>query len=453
MLQYQDALSAGQLLEVLRNGESAAFKALLRAQPERVVDEAFEGATRDEKVQFLRLMPVERASATFSDLPLREQADLLRDLPSDRLRLMGAFLGPDEVADLLGELPAEEREGLLGALPPTLAQKALDLARYPDDDAGGLMTPEFVALREGVGVRQALEFLRRAADHAETVHNLFVVDADGVLVGTLPLERLLTAAPDARVGDLARRDVIFARTDTDQEEVARLMRDYDLNVLPVVDAHGVLKGIVTVDDVLDVVQEEATEDIYKGAAMEGSEIDYRAASPLQLWRKRIGWLLILFLTESLTANVISHYDRLVALVPALAIYFPTLIGTGGNTGSQSATLVVRALATGQLRGRDSLRVLLKEFGAGLLIGLTIGTIAFLRIVLFRREQGVGLAFTAALAMTLIAVFANVTGALLPLLFQKLKVDPALTSSPFLATVMDATGLLIYFNIAILVLRL
>ncbi|MGI8746976.1 MAG: magnesium transporter, partial [Deinococcus sp.] len=193
--------------------------------------------------------------------------------------------------------------------------------------------------------------------------------------------------------------------------------------------------------------------IYKGAAMEGSEIDYRRASPVLLWRKRIGWLLILFVTESLTANVISHYDRLVALVPALAIYFPTLIGTGGNTGSQSATLVVRAIATGQIRGRDTLRVLYKELGAGVLIGVTIGVIAFLRIVLFRRNQGVGLAITAALAMTLIAIFANIAGALLPLLFKRLKVDPALTSSPFLATVMDAAGLLIYFNAAILVMHL
>lgn len=455
MLHYQNALTPSELLDVLHGGDSAHFKSLLRSLPEPVVDEAFEHASPDERAQFLRLMPVERAASTFTDRPLAEQARLLPDLPPDRLRLMGAFIGPDEVADLLGELSGDEaaRSRLLASLPSTLANSARALEHYPDDDAGGLMTPEFVALREGVTVKGALDFLRRAADQAETVHNLFVVDAGGALTGTLPLERLLTARPEQRIGELARHDVIFARTDTDQEEVARLMRDYDLGVLPVVDASGVLRGIVTVDDVLDVVQEEATEDIYRGAAMEGSEIDYPAASPTLLWRKRIGWLLILFVTESLTANVISHYDRLVAAVPALAIYFPTLIGTGGNTGSQSATLVVRALATGQIRGRDTLRVLVKEFGAGLLIGLSIGVIAFARIALFRRSQGLGLALTAALAMTLIAIFANLTGALLPLLFQRLKVDPALTSSPFLATVMDATGLLIYFNVAIWVLRL
>ncbi|MGI8746938.1 MAG: magnesium transporter, partial [Deinococcus sp.] len=259
MLQYQEALSPAELLEVLESGDEREFKALLRSQPEPVVDAAFEVAGREGQVQFLRLMPVERAASTFTDLPLEVQAELLPDLPPDRLRLMGAFIGPDEVADLLSELGpgSPRRERLLAALPPTLARSAQELERYPDDDAGGLMTPEFVALRENVSVRQALDFLRRAADRAETVQKLLVVDDAGRLTGTLPLERLLTAQPDTTIAALARRDVIFARTDTDQEEVAHLMRDYDLTVLPVVDDSGVLRGIVTIDDVLDVVQEEA----------------------------------------------------------------------------------------------------------------------------------------------------------------------------------------------------
>lgn len=459
MIQFDTILEPSELLEILRETvfdpqRRDKFKRLLRTQPEPIVDAAFEEASREERLEFLRLMPVERAATTFTDLPIPAQADYLPDLAPDRLRVMGAFIGPDEVADLLGELGDDpRRDYLLNSLPPTLAKSARELEHYDEDEAGGIMTPEYVALREGTTVTQAIAFLRQAVDHAETVTNLYLVNAKGQLSGVIQLQSLVTAAPNARVDDLARREIIFARTDTDQEEVARLMRDYDLAVLPVVDADGVLKGIVTIDDVLDVVQEEATEDIYRGAAMEGSEIEYRAASPLLLWRKRIGWLLILFVTESLTANVISAYDKLIAAAPLLAVYLPTLIGTGGNTGSQSATLVIRAIALGQIRGRDALRVLVKEFGAGLLIGLTIGVVAFFRIVIFRSQQGVGLAVTAAVSMFFIAIFANITGALLPLLFKKLKIDPALTSSPFLATVMDATGLLIYFNIAKFVLKL
>ncbi len=438
-----------ELLEVLKEGRRDEFKGLLRTQPETVLDAAFEDATRDERLEFLRLMPVERAANTFTDLSLEDQKNFLPDLSPDRIRVMGAFFGPDEMADLLGELEsdADARAYLISSLPPTLAKSALELELYPDDDAGGMMTPEFVAVREGWSVGHAIQFLRQAADHAETVQNLYLVNATGQLRGIIPLQALITAPAMAKVEDLARLEIIFAKTDTDQEEVSRLMRDYDLAVMPIVDESGVLKGIVTIDDVIDVLEEEATDDIYKGAAIQGGEFEYRSASPFLLWRKRIGWLLILFVTESLTANVIGAYDGLIKAAPLLAVYLPTLIGTGGNTGSQSATLVIRAIALGEIRGRDALRVMFKELGAGLLIGATIGIVAFVRIVLFRRNQGLGLALTAAISMFLIAIFANITGALLPILFKKLKVDPALTSSPFLATIMDATGLLIYFGLA------
>ena len=443
-----------ELLEVLKEGRRDEFKGLLRTQPETVVDAAFEEASRDERLEFLRLMPVERAANTFTDMSLEEQSDFLTDLSSDRIRVMGAFFGPDEMADLLGELEnnTDARAYLISSLPPTLAKSALELELYPDDDAGGMMTPEFVAVREGWSVGHCIQFLRQAADHAETVQNLYLVNANGQLRGVIPLQALITAPAMAKVEDLVRLEIIFAKTDTDQEEVARLMRDYDLAVMPIVDESGVLKGIVTIDDVIDVLEEEATDDIYKGVAIQGGEFEYRSASPFLLWRKRIGWLLILFVTESLTANVIGSYEKLIAAAPLLSVYLPTLIGTGGNTGSQSATLVIRALALGEIRGRDALRVLLKEFGTGLLIGGTIGVIAFLRITIFRSNQGIGLAITAALSMFIIAIFANITGALLPILFKKLKVDPALTSSPFLATVMDATGLLIYFSIAQLLIQ-
>lgn len=455
MIQNTPILEPTALLEVLRGGGREEFKALLRSQPEPVVDDAFHDASRAERLEFLRLMPINRAAATFIDLPLPEQADLLPELQPERLRLMGAYVGPDDIADLLKQLGpnTEARTFLLNSIQPLLAERALELERYPNDRVGGIMTLNFVTLRQGLSVEQAITHLRHQVEQVETVTNLYLVDGEAHLLGVIPLERLLTAKPGQAVDELAVRDVIAVRVNDRQEDAARLMQDYDLLVLPVVDDLNVLRGAITVDDALDVVREEATDDIYKGAAIQGGEIDYRAASPLLLCRKRIGWLLILFVTESLTANVITAYDKLIAAAPLLAVYLPTLIGTGGNTGSQSATLVIRAIALGQVRGRDAWRVLFKEFGAGLLIGATIGVVAFFRIVIFRSIQGVGLAITAAVSMFLIAIFANITGALLPLLFKKLKIDPALTSSPFLATIMDATGLLIYFNIAKVVLRL
>ena len=460
MIRTETMLEPAELLAVLREaelepGRRDEFKALLRSQPETVVDAAFEEANREERLEFLRLMPVERAASTFTDLPLDRQADYLTSLAADRLRIMGAFIGPDEIADLLGELSGDEetRQFLLTAIPPTLSQSALELERYPDDDAGGLMTPEYVAVREGWTVAHALGFLRQAADQAETVSTLYLVNALGQLTGVIALQALVTAPAQARVDTLARREIISARVDTDQEEVARLMRDYDLSVMPIVDETGVLKGIVTIDDVLDVVQEEATEDIYKGAAMEGSEIDYLRSSPWTLWRKRVLWLAALSISEFLTVSVNSSYAGLLKSQTVLAFYTAALIGTGGNTGSQSAGLVIRAISQGQIRGRDAVRVFVKEFSTGLLLGVTLALFAFVRVMILNAQAGTGVALAVSFAVLGIVLVANILGAMLPIAFWKLKIDPALTSSPFLATLMDATGLLIYFNVAKLVLGL
>ena len=448
MIQTDTILEPKELLEVLRNSERTEFKALLRSQPEAVVDAAFEEANFEERLEFLRLMPVERAANGFTDLPMPEQVAVIAALAPDRIRVMGAFIGPDEIADLLQEIDdPSTRERLLSALPKTLATSALELLQYAEDDAGGMMTPEFVALKEGWTAQHALQFLRLAAEHAETVSNLFLVDAGGRLTGVISLRALVTAPGTARVDDLAQRDIISAKTDTDQEDVARLMRDYDLLAIPIVDAEGVLKGIVTIDDVVDVIQEEATEDIYKGAAMEGSEIDYLRTNPFELWRKRVFWLMALSISEFLTVNVTRNFEGLIAQQAILSSFIAALIGTGGNTGSQSAVLIIRAISLGQLRGRDSLKIFTKELTTGALLGSTLAVLAYVRVKFFYPEAGDAIALTVASSILLIVLSANIIGAMLPLAFHKLKIDPALTSSPFIATIMDATGLLIYFNIA------
>ena len=452
MIQTDLILEPKELLAVLRAGQRLDFKALLRTQPETVVDAAFEEANFEERLEFLRLMPVERAANGFTDLPMPEQVAVISALAPDRIRVMGAYIGPDEIADLLQEIgDPETREYLLSALPKTLAASALELLQYNEDDAGGMMTPEFIALKEGWTAQHALSFLRQAAEHAETVSNLFLVDALGRLTGVIPLHALVTAPGNTRVDDLAQRDIISAKTDTDQEDVARLMRDYDLSVMPIVDSEGVLKGIVTIDDVVDVIQEEATEDFYKGAAMEGSEIDYLRTNPFELWRKRVFWLMALSISEFLTVNVTRNFEGLIAQQAILSSFIAALIGTGGNTGSQSAVLIIRAISLGQLRGRDSLKIFTKELTTGALLGSTLSVLAYVRVKFFYPEAGDAIALTVASSILLIVLSANIIGAMLPLAFHKLKIDPALTSSPFIATIMDATGLLIYFNIAKLLL--
>ena len=455
MIQFEAVLEPRELLEVLREGRRDEFKGLLRTQQETVVDAAFEEASREERLEFLRLMPVERAVSAYTDLPLAAQATYLSDLPADRLRLMGAYFGPDEIADILGELAtdSEDRKHLLSSLPQTLAKSALDLEQYPDDDAGGIMTPEYVALREGISVAQAINFLKHAADHAETVSNLYLVNNTGQLLGVIALSSLVTAPALARIDSLAVREVIYAKVDTDQEEVARLMRDYDLAVIPIVDAENVLKGIVTIDDIVDVLEEEATEDIYKGAAMEGSEIDYLRTSPVTLWRKRVLWLAGLSISEFLTVSVNNANLDIWKSQALLVSYTAALIGMGGNTGSQSAVLIIRALSLGQIRGRDALRIFVKELGTGVMLGIALALFAFVRVHILNPQAAAGVAQTIALSVLVIVIVANLIGALLPIAFHKLKIDPALTSSPFLATLMDATGLLIFFTIARLVLKI
>jgi magnesium transporter len=299
-------------------------------------------------------------------------------------------------------------------------------------------------------VDHALEFLRRASPDAETIYYLYVVDRENRLRGVLSLRELIVAAPSTQIGDIMDPDVVRVTTGTDQEEVARIIADYDLSVLPVVDEEDRLVGIVTVDDVLDVVELEATEDIHRlGAAP--VDIDYARARPWLLFRKRVPWLVLLVVSMTLTFNVISHFEDILAEVVVLAAFIPLLIGTGGNVGAQVATLVVRALATRDLELRDYLRVLAKEIGTGLMLGVAFGVFVMGYVLVFRLEAGIALAL--GITMLLIALTANLVGASLPFLFRRLGIDPALTSSPGITTIMDVVGLLIYFHVVIWVLRL
>ncbi|TFU17627.1 magnesium transporter [Thermus tengchongensis] len=441
------------LRQALQEGDTLKLKRLLEETHPQDLLAVWDDLEGEHRYVVLTLLPKDRAAEVFANLPAEAQAEYLKTLPPWRVRELLEELSLDDLADALQAVEEEDPalfRRLKEALDPETRAEVEELTRYEEDEAGGLMTPEYVAVREGMTVEEVIRFLRRAAPDAETIYYIYVVDEAGRLKGVLSLRDLIVADPKTKVAEIMNPKVVFARTDTDQEEVARLMADYDFTVLPVVDEDGVLVGIVTVDDVLDVLEEEATEDIHRMAAVDVPDLVYSQASPIALWMARVRWLVILILTGMVTSSILQGFESLLEAVTALAFYVPVLIGTGGNTGNQSATLIIRALATRDLDLKDWRRVLLKEGAVGFLLGLTLALLLLGKVVL---DGQWALVPVVGLALFLIVLFANLVGALLPFALRRLGVDPALLSNPLIATLTDVTGLLIYLTLARLLLNL
>jgi magnesium transporter len=447
----EETVDLGSLKEILTSPDPERRAVLAELRPQELL-ELWDDLGPEHRAALVAALPTENAAELVSNLPEEEQSELLELLRPREARAVLEELDPDDLADALQALEEsdpEHAEAVKSLLGPEVRAVAEALASYEEEAAGGLMTPEFVSLAASMTVERALEFLRRASPDAETIYYLYVVDADQRLTGVLSLRELIVAAPTTRIGDIMDSDVVRVTTGTDQEEVARIIADYDLSVLPVVDEADRLVGIVTVDDVLDVVELEATEDIHRlGAAP--IDVDYARARPWLLFRKRVPWLVLLVVSMTLTFNVISHFEDILAEVVILAAFIPLLIGTGGNVGAQVATLVVRALATRDLELRDFGRILLKEMGTGLMLGAAFGIFIMAYVMLFQPEPRIAVAL--GITMLLIALTANLVGASLPFLFRRFGIDPALTSSPGITTIMDVVGLLIYFNVVIWILR-
>ncbi|GAB5601794.1 magnesium transporter [Thermus sp. FJN-A] len=441
------------LRQALEEGDTLTLQKLLEDTHPQDLLALWDDLRGEHRYVVLTLLPKDRAAEVFSNLPPEEQAEYLKTLPPWRVQELLEELSLDDLADALQAVEEEDpvlAHRLKEALDPKTRAEVEELTRYEEDEAGGLMTPEYVAVREGMTVEEVIRFLRRAAPDAETIYYIYVVDGEGRLKGVLSLRDLIVADPRTRVAEIMNPKVVFVRTDTDQEEVARLMADYDFTVLPVVDEEGRLVGIVTVDDVLDVLEEEATEDIHRLAAVDVPDLVYSQASPVQLWLARVRWLVILIFTGMVTSTILQGFERVLEAATALAFYVPVLLGTGGNTGNQSATLIIRALATRDLDLRDWRRVAAKESAVGLLLGLTLGLLLLGKVYWDGHPL---LLPVVGLALFLIVLFANLVGALLPFLLRRLGVDPALLSNPLIATLTDVTGLLIYLSVAQALLRL
>ncbi len=436
----QTSLEQRQLDEAIRLIESL-----------RSADQAELFAELDDEDQtdlLPRLDPSDSADI-MENLDDQDRADLASTLPSETVARIMDEMEPDEAADLLGDLSPQQARDVLSQLEDP--EEVRPLLFHHDDSAGGLMTSEFLALRPRMKASEAIEALRLWSPQAEAIYYLFVVDQDKKLCGVVNLRNLITALPETPISEIMKPEVISVKAGTDQEECARILSKYDLLALPVVNDDNVLLGIITVDDVVDVLEAEATEDFQRLGGAEPLEKPYLETGVLQISRKRIGWLLLLFITAMLTGTVLRHFQTEISSMVALSFFIPLLIGTGGNAGSQTTSTIIRALAVGDIDIKDALRTLWHELRAGILLGLGMAVVAYIRAITWGSPAQ--LAETVALAIFVIVVWANVLGALLPILAAKFGLDPPIVSGPVMSTLVDATGLFIYFSIARLLLNL
>ncbi len=399
---------------------------------------------KSDRVLLFRCLPRRRAADVFSHLEYEHQDAFLGDLTDEDTRHLLANLSPDDRTALLEELPAEVTQRLMRLLTPEDLAEARQLLGYPEDSVGRLMSPNYISIHLEMTFQEALNHIRKTGRDSETFNVVYVTDAGGKLIDVVRLRRIILSNPEARVSSALNHKFASLSAFDDRERAVEMIQRYDINALPVLDSEGIMLGIVTVDDLFDVAQEEATEDFHKGAAVAPLDMPYSLATPTFLYRKRIGWLSILIVVNLLSASVISAYEGYLMEFIMLAFFMPLLIASGGNTGAQSATLMVRALATGDLQLNRLLPAIGKEVGVGLMLGLTMGVLAY-GLGWLRGDTTIG--WIVGLSMLIIVVVANLIGVILPFTLTKLKLDPAVASSPLITSLMDAIGLLIYFSIA------
>ena len=438
---------ARQLEALLEAGNYDGAKLLLQPVQEVDTAEAIGALPRTLQALAFRLLPKDEAIEVYEYLDPAVQQSLLERLRSGEVLELVEEMSPDDRVRLFDELPAKVVRRLLAELSPAERRVTAQLLGYEAETAGRLMTTEFIDLKEFHSAAQALAIVRRRARDTETIYSLYVTDASRHLTGMLSLRDLVVAEPEARIGDVMTRDVISVSTDTDQEEVARAIQRYDFLAVPVVDREQRLVGIVTVDDVIDVIEQEATRDLYAaGAVQAGDEDDYFQSNLFTIARRRVVWLLVLLIANSGTAAVIASMDGVLKQVVVLAAFIPLLIGTGGNVGAQSSTVVIRGLSTQRIQALGPLRAISREAVAGALLGLLMLVVV---VPWSAYVSGGNWVVAAAAGASLVAIttLAATAGAALPLLFNRLGLDPALMSAPFIATATDVAGVFIYLQLA------
>lgn len=437
-----------EIKELLSSRKKSTIRKVVSYFEPADIAEVWPEFTVAEKLKLFNTLETKVAADIFEFLREEEMVELLDNLPTTRTVDILNEMSPDDRTDLFAILPNEEIEKLIPLLEAEEQKRARELLAYKENTAGGLMTTDYITTPENVNIANVLRDLRTKAKDIDFIQNIYVVDKVKRLQGIIPLKDLLTTSPQRRVEKVMDTYFPSVGLDVDQEDVARVFEKYDIPSLPVLDKLGRIKGVITVDDVIDVIKEEASEDIYRFGASEVTD-QYLSASPLNIAQKRVIWLIVLALAGFISGSVLEHYSYLLSSIVTLSFFIPILMNTSGSAGTQAATVVVRGLATGEIKLSDIWRVVRKEFLIGILMGIVAGAITALRAVVLQGNGALGL--TVAIAMIAAIVIATSIGGMLPIVFKKLGVDPALMSGPLIATILDTTTLLIYFNTTILLL--
>ena len=445
-------LDLESIKELLENKQYTSLRQALTDLNDADVAVILENLDEEDRLKVFRILPKSMAADVFSYLEIENQQTIITSLAEKEAAGIINNLMADDATDLLEEMPANIVKKLLANASPEVRRDINHLLQYPEDSAGSIMTVEFLDLKEHLTVQEAIERIRKQGVDSETINICYVLDQSRMLIGTVALRYLLLSEPDAIIGEIMHENVISVNTLMDQEEVARQFQKYDFTAMPVVDNENRLVGIITVDDIVDILQEEATEDIEKMAAITPSDKPYLRTGIWETWKNRIPWLLLLMLSATFTGSIIASFEDALSSCVILTAYMPMLMGAGGNAGSQSSVAIIRSLSLNEVRFKDWFRVLWKESGVAILCGITLAIASFAKLMIFDHlTLSVALVVSVSLALTVL--IAKIVGCMLPLLAKKIGFDPAVMASPFITTIVDALSLLIYFAIAMSVLNL
>jgi magnesium transporter len=441
-----------------------ALRELFKEWPPADVAEVILDLPEDEQVIIFRILPAALAADVFEYIGIEEQQNLLRAMAHEQVVSILNEMSPDDRTALLEELPGAAARQLIRLLTPEERRVAQALLGYPEGSVGRLMTPDFIQVQEDWTVQEVLDFVREYGQDSETLNVIYVVDDRGKLIDDVRIREFLLKPLTAKVSEIRDQTFVALKVNDTQEDALNVFRKYDRTALPVVDSNSVMVGIVTIDDMLDVAEEEATEDIQKFGGMEALDEPYMRISLFQMVRKRAVWLVVLFLGEMLTATAMANYQDELAKALVLALFLPLIISSGGNSGSQASTLMIRAMALGEVTLQDWWRVMSKEIQAGLFLGAILGVIGVIRVgawamvmdgYFHRQPYGEHwplVALTVGISLVGVVLWGTLSGSMLPFILRRVGADPATSSAPFVATLVDVTGLIIYFSIALLIMR-
>src|ERR1700730_671897 len=453
-----------EIKSLIETRNFAALRDMFREWPPADVAEVILDMDEDDQVIIFRVLPAALAADVFEYLDVEAQQKLLRAMAHEQCVGILNEMSPDDRTALLEEMPSAAARQLIRLLTPEERRVAQALLGYPEGSVGRLMTPDFIAIHEAWTVKEVLEYVRENGQDSETLNVIYVVDDRGKLIDDLRIREFLLRPLDAKVSDFRDHTFVALKVNESQQDALNLFRKYDRTALPVVDSNDVLVGIVTVDDMLDVAEQEATEDIQKLGGMEALDEPYNTIPMSRMIKKRAGWLVLLFVSEMFTSNAMAHFQDEIAKAVVLALFVPLMISSGGNSGSQATTLVIRAMALGQVRLRDWWRVAGKEITAGGLLGGVLGAVGFCRIILWQTlsrwfphgffqhyQHPFLLGFTIFFALIGIVTWGTLIGSVVAFILRRLGLDPATSSAPFVATLVDVTGPFIYFSVAAMIL--